>query len=83
VEARDRAGRFFRLDECVDTLRRPDLEQAADELLSRLLAHTGRRLDDDVALLLFEATPSASVRGVDPVAGQGSLERNAVAAAAR
>ena len=83
VEARDRAGRFFRLDECVDTLRWPDLEQAADEMLSRLLAHTGRRLDDDVALLLFEATPSASVRGVDPVAGQGSLERNAVAAAAR
>ena len=33
----------------------PDLEAAADELLGRLMAHTGRRLDDDIALLLFEA----------------------------
>jgi len=83
LEARDRAGRFFRLHDCVDTLRRPDLEQAADELLSRLLAHTGRHLDDDVALLLFEATSSASLPDVDPMAGEGASLRNAVAAAAR
>jgi sigma-B regulation protein RsbU (phosphoserine phosphatase) len=56
LEARDRAGRFFRLDDAVDTLREPDLQAAADGLLGRLLAHTGRRLDDDVALLLLEAT---------------------------
>jgi phosphoserine phosphatase RsbU/P len=55
LEARDRAGRYFRLEDCRDTLRRPDLEAAAGELLDRLLAHTGRRLDDDVAVLLFEA----------------------------
>jgi phosphoserine phosphatase RsbU/P len=58
LEARDRAGRFFRLDDCADTLRKPDLEAAADELLTRLMAHTGRRLEDDIALLLFEATPA-------------------------
>jgi phosphoserine phosphatase RsbU/P len=56
LEARDRAGRFFRLDNCIDTLRRPDLDAAADEMLDRLAAHTGRKLDDDVAMLLFEAT---------------------------
>jgi hypothetical protein len=57
LEARDRAGRYFRLEDCLDTLRRTDLEAAADELLDRLLAHTGRKLDDDVAVLLLEATP--------------------------
>jgi len=56
LEARDRAGRYFRLEDCLNTLRRPDLEAAADELLDRLQAHTGRRLDDDVAVLLVEAT---------------------------
>jgi hypothetical protein len=54
LEARDRAGRYFRLEDCVDTLRRPDLDAAAQELLDRVVAHTGRRLDDDVAILLFE-----------------------------
>jgi sigma-B regulation protein RsbU (phosphoserine phosphatase) len=56
LEARDRAGRFFRLQDCLDALRRTDLEVAADELLDRLRAHTGGKLDDDVAVLLFEAT---------------------------
>ena len=58
IEARDRAGRFFRLEDGLDALRQPDLETAADGLLGRLAAHAGRRLDDDVALLLMEATPS-------------------------
>jgi serine phosphatase RsbU (regulator of sigma subunit) len=67
LEARDRAGRYFRLDDCLDTLRQPDLEAAADELLDRLLAHAGRRLDDDVAMLLFEATaPSAQPQDEPP-----------------
>jgi phosphoserine phosphatase RsbU/P len=57
LEARDRSGRYFRLDDCVDMLRLPDLQAAADGLLERLLAHSGRKLDDDVALLLLEATP--------------------------
>jgi len=68
LEARDRAGRYFRLEDCLDTLRRPGLQAAADELLDRLLAHTGRRLDDDVALLLLEATTPSAQPGEPPVA---------------
>jgi serine phosphatase RsbU (regulator of sigma subunit) len=56
LEARDRAGRYFRLEDCADTLRHPDLQAAVDGLLDRLLTHTRRKLDDDVALLLLEAT---------------------------
>jgi phosphoserine phosphatase RsbU/P len=69
LEARDRAGRYFRLEDCADTLRGPDLEAAADELLDRLVAHTGRRLDDDVALLLFEAASSPAAGGPSGTAG--------------
>ena len=50
------AGRFFRVDEQVQALSRPDLQAAADELLGRLPAHTRRRLDHDVAVLLAELT---------------------------
>ena len=56
LEARDRAGRYFRLEDCLDMLRHPDLQAAADGLLGRLLAHTRHKLNDDVALLLLEAT---------------------------
>ena len=70
LEARDRAGRFFRLEDCLDTLRRPDLDGAAEELLDRLVAHTGRRLDDDVAILLFEA--AAAPLGDDPLVPPGA-----------
>jgi hypothetical protein len=57
LEARDRAGRYFRPEHCLDTLRDSDLQAAADGLLSRLTAHAGRKLDDDVALLLLEIAP--------------------------
>ncbi len=77
LEARDRTGRCFRLEDCLDTLRHPDLQAAADGLLARLLAHTGRKLDDDVALLLLEATapparpehdsPAAAAPGHDAI----------------
>lgn len=72
LEARDRAGRYFRLEDCIDTLRQPDLEAAADELLGLLLAHTGRRLDDDVALLLFEAASPPIPPSLDGQAGEPS-----------
>lgn len=58
LEARDRAGRYFQLEDCLDLLRLTDLDVAADQLLDRLLAHAGGRLDDDVAVLLFEAMPA-------------------------
>ena len=57
LEARDKAGRYFRPEDCLDTLRNPDLQVAADGLLNRLVAHAGRKLDDDVALLLVEVAP--------------------------
>jgi phosphoserine phosphatase RsbU/P len=58
LEARDRTGRYFRPEDCLDTLRHPDLQAAADGLLDRLVAHAGRKLDDDVALLLLEVAPT-------------------------
>jgi Stage II sporulation protein E (SpoIIE) len=66
LEARDRAGRYFRPEACLDTLRDPDLQAAADGLLDRLAAHTGRTLDDDVALLLLEIAPPAAGNGQGP-----------------
>jgi sigma-B regulation protein RsbU (phosphoserine phosphatase) len=99
LEARDRAGRYFRLEDSLDALRRTDLEAAADELLDRLLAHTGRRLDDDVAVLLLEATsPPArpedelsatpvpacdALPADDPLASAGSGSLNRAAAQRR
>ena len=74
LEARDRAGRFFRVDQQIQALSRPDLQAAVDELMDRLRAHIHRRLDDDVAVLLAELTltdpavqPTAP--GLRPTAG--------------
>lgn len=66
LEARDRAGRYFRIEECLDTLRHPDLQAAADDLLARLLVHARRKLDDDLALLLLEATAPPALPDLDP-----------------
>jgi phosphoserine phosphatase RsbU/P len=61
LEARDRAGRYFRPESSLDVLREASLQAAADGLLGRLVAHAGRNLDDDVALLLVEiARPECS-----------------------
>jgi phosphoserine phosphatase RsbU/P len=57
LEARDRAGRYFRLEDCASTLRQPDLQGAVDGLLGQVLAHTRHKLDDDVAVLLVEVAP--------------------------
>jgi sigma-B regulation protein RsbU (phosphoserine phosphatase) len=74
LEARDRAGQFFRVDQQIQALNRPDLQAAVDELMDRLRAHTRRRLDDDVAVLLAELTltdPAVqpAVPGPRPAAG--------------
>jgi serine phosphatase RsbU (regulator of sigma subunit) len=58
LEARDGAGQFFRVDQETQALSRPDLQAAVDELIDRLRAHTRDRLDDDVAVLLAEITPT-------------------------
>jgi phosphoserine phosphatase RsbU/P len=76
LEARDRAGRYFRLEDCLDTLRHPDLQAAVDGLLDRLLAHAGRKLGDDVALLLLEATSPPDRPGQDAPAGTAPSQKN-------
>jgi hypothetical protein len=58
LEARDRAGHFFRLDEQTEVLRMPGLQRALDELLDRLYAHTRYILSDDIAVLLVEFAPA-------------------------
>ena len=73
LEARDRAGRFFRIDQQADALRRPDLNVAADELLDRLRTHTRHRLDDDVAVLLAELTLTDA--GLQPALPVGAMRR--------
>jgi phosphoserine phosphatase RsbU/P len=86
LEARDRTGRYFRLEDCLDTLRHPDLQAAVDGLFDRLLAHAGRKLDDDVALLLLEATSTPARSGQDAPAvrapGPGAVPRRKPLAAA-
>jgi phosphoserine phosphatase RsbU/P len=77
LEARDRAGRYFRLEDCLDTLRHPDLQAAVDGLLGRLLAHAGRQLNDDVALLLLEATSPLAPSGEDAPAAMAPGLRGA------
>ncbi len=54
VESRDRAGRFFPLEEYVGVLRGVPLGEALDELVERLRRFAGGRIADDVALVLAE-----------------------------
>lgn len=54
VEARDATGEFFPLEAEAALLRGRSLEDALDEMLARLRAYAGRRLPDDVALVLVE-----------------------------
>jgi serine phosphatase RsbU (regulator of sigma subunit) len=54
VEARDARGRFFPLSEHAATLAEGSLDEALDRLVAELLRHSGRRLHDDMAVLLVE-----------------------------
>ncbi|SDO54466.1 Stage II sporulation protein E (SpoIIE) [Nocardioides szechwanensis] len=57
VEARDRRGRFFPLDDHVDGLRDPSLDLSLDHLVDQLVLHVGAHVDDDLALVLAEHRP--------------------------
>ena len=82
LEARDRAGRFFRVGQQIPALSRPDLQAAADELLDRLRAHTRRQLDNDVAVLLAELTLTDADSALQPaVPGQRPAAGGTVRAA--
>ena len=54
VEARNRRGAFFPLEDHAGVLRDGSLEQALDRLLRRLDDYVGRRLLDDLAVVLVE-----------------------------
>jgi len=68
------------VDQQIDALSQPDLQAAADGLLTRLRAHTRHWVDDDVAVLLAELSlapapalnsspvAAASVRTASPAA---------------
>ncbi|GAB6984132.1 PP2C family protein-serine/threonine phosphatase [Nocardioides pyridinolyticus] len=55
VEARDRSGEFFPLDEFAAELGEGSLEDALDHLVERLLEYAGGRMNDDLALVLAES----------------------------
>lgn len=57
VEARDRSGEFFPLDEYAAELGEGTLEEALDRLVDRLLAYGGGEMNDDLALVLAESEP--------------------------
>ncbi|WP_193613040.1 PP2C family protein-serine/threonine phosphatase [Nocardioides lijunqiniae] len=54
IEARDRRGRFFPLDDHAEELADGSLDQALDHLVDQLLLHAGTHVDDDLALVLTE-----------------------------
>lgn len=54
VEARDKSGGFFPLDEYALGLRQGSLEEALDRLLAGLKGHAGPEVKDDMALVLVE-----------------------------
>lgn len=55
VEARDRRGAFFPLDDFADELGDGSVEDALDRLVEHLLDFGGRRMNDDLALVLAES----------------------------
>ena len=55
VEARDRSGEFFPLDDYAVEIGEGTVEDALDRLVERLLAYGGQRLRDDLALVLAES----------------------------
>lgn len=57
VEARDRRGRFFPLDDHVGGLSDPSLDLSLDHLVDQLVLHVGAHVDDDLALVLAEHRP--------------------------
>lgn len=55
VEARDKSGEFFPLDDFAAELGEGSLEDALDHLVDHLLEYAGGRMNDDLALVLAES----------------------------
>jgi serine phosphatase RsbU (regulator of sigma subunit) len=64
IEARDRRGAFFPLEDHGETLRSTDLDRALDLLLHHLHSHVGNRQQDDLALILTENGVAAGARNL-------------------
>ncbi|WP_419995425.1 PP2C family protein-serine/threonine phosphatase [Streptomyces boninensis] len=59
IEARDRGGRFYALQDEARAAAAAPIEDMAERLRADLLRHAGGRLDDDAALLVIERASSA------------------------
>jgi sigma-B regulation protein RsbU (phosphoserine phosphatase) len=57
IEARDRRGRFFPLEDHVAELTVGNLDLALDHLVDQLVQHVGAEVDDDLAVVLAEHRP--------------------------
>ena len=55
VEARDKSGEFFPLDDYAAEISEGTVEEALDRLVEHLLAYAGNRMNDDMALVLAES----------------------------
>lgn len=58
VEARDKSGEFFPLDDFAEELGEGTVEEALDRLVDHLLAFGGHKMADDLALVLAESGPA-------------------------
>lgn len=55
VEARDKTGEFFPLDDYAAEIGEGSVEEALDRLVEHLLSYAGNRMNDDLALVLAES----------------------------
>ncbi|MGY2702645.1 PP2C family protein-serine/threonine phosphatase [Nocardioides sp. HB32] len=55
VEARDKSGEFFPLDDYAPEIGEGTVEEALDRLVEHLLAYAGNKMNDDLALVLAES----------------------------
>lgn len=58
VEARDKTGEFFPLDDFAAEIGEGTVEEALDRLVEHLLAYAGNKMNDDLALVLAESESS-------------------------
>jgi phosphoserine phosphatase RsbU/P len=58
IEARNRKGAFFPLQDSSRTLAHGTLDDALDGLLVELVRHAAEQMNDDMALVLAERQPA-------------------------
>jgi serine phosphatase RsbU (regulator of sigma subunit) len=87
VEARDRAGSFFPLEQHLSTLALGSLDAALDRLTGSVQAHVGGEMHDDLALLMARrlgvSDPLPSPSGTSPLTMPADASADASVRAAR